>query len=104
MPPIDKLLASLVLAICAVLAVRMMLGPARRARFDGWMRRRWWALRHRGEDLIQRFRVLKQGRSSRADAHRAAEEAIRRARGGGQVDRDGNVYRPKSFRGPKDLH
>lgn len=103
MPPIDKLLAGLVLAICLVLAARMTMSAPRRARFDRWVQRRWRAVRQRGSGLGQRVRMLRQGRSTRAAAQREAAEAIRRAREGG-VDRDGNVYRPKSFRRPDKMH
>ncbi|AKJ31544.1 hypothetical protein [Caldimonas brevitalea] len=93
---IEKLLAWGVLAVCVVLLVRLMLGAARRARFDAAVRsgadagRRWLrSLRRPGER-----------RRSRAEAERIAEEAIRRARG----EWDGNVYRPKSFKRPRKPH
>jgi 20S proteasome alpha/beta subunit len=40
-------------------------------------------------------------RTSRKDAARLADEAIRRAKDG---DWEGNVYKPKSFRRPRKPH
>ena len=91
----DKILPGLTLAVCMVLLVRMMLSAPRRYRFDAAMQRLWWALRHRAL-LVWNWR------SSRQAAAKAAEEAIRRARGGGTWD--GKVYRPDAFhkKPPKD--
>ncbi len=88
---IEKLLAGVALAICAGMLVRMLIGEHRRARLDGWLRRVWLGLRAR---VIAVWRW----RSVRKEAERVAEDAIRRARDG--VQRDGNVYRPKSFKRP----
>lgn len=84
---VEKLLAGLGFAVCVVLLLGMVIGPARRQRLRAGVDRvRHWR-RHR--DL----------------ARREAERAIERARHA--VERDGNVYRPKSFgkRPPDDqLH
>ena len=79
---IEKLLAGVTVAVCISLLVRLCLGAPRRQRFDAVVRRAaatvwYW-------------------RSRRRAAVRAAEEAISRARA--DVQRDGNVYKPKSFR------
>ena len=91
----EKILAGLVLALCLVLLVRLSLGPARRWRFDR-------ALRRAAEGLRSRATRLLRWRSSSRAAARAADEAIRRARGG--VRREGNVYRPREFRRPRKPH
>jgi hypothetical protein len=91
----EKILAGIVLAACAVMLVRLMLGERRRYRFDAAMRRAYAACR-RSVMSIPRWRAKKR------DAARAAEEAIKRAREA--TERDGNVYKPKSFRGPRKPH
>jgi hypothetical protein len=92
---IDKLLASIGLAVCVVMLVRLCLGTRRQQRFDAAVRRAAHACQ-RGA-----LRVWHWPRSRRA-AKRAAEEAIRRAQDG--VQRDGNIYRPRSFRDPRKPH
>jgi hypothetical protein len=106
---IEKLFAAVVLAACAVLMLRLLLGPRRRARFDAAARGLWLRI-GRAADGAWHWR----GR--RREAARAAEEAIRRAQGRGSGratgtdgDReperdgewDGNVFRPGSFRKPR---
>jgi hypothetical protein len=90
---LEKSLAVLVATVCLVLLVRLFMPERYRWRLDAVVRRRWracraWALR------VWRWR------SSRREAARIAEEAIRRARHG--VERDGNVLRPRSFKQPRD--
>lgn len=89
---VEKLLAGVVLLACVALFVRLLLGPRRRLLVDAW-------LRDRSRALARRARGLWHWRRSRREAQRLADEAIRRARGE-DVERDGNVYRPKSFRKP----
>jgi hypothetical protein len=95
----DKLLAALTLAICAVLLARLMIGEVRRQRVDAIARRAWSA-------LTRRVFLMWHWRGAKRAAAREAEDAIRRARrkdGGGEWD--GNVYKPKSFRKPPNkLH
>lgn len=88
---IEKLLAGIVLLACVALFVRLLVGARRRQRLDAWARRSTAA-------LARQARLLWHWRSARAQARRVADEAIRRARG--EVERDGNVYRPKSFKKP----
>ena len=96
----EPLLAALTLAVCAVLLVRLCLGPARQQRFDRAMRRLGGAMRHGAGQLWH-------WRSARRLARSEAEAVIQRARGGrrtGDVDDGewtGNVYTPKSFRKPR---
>ncbi|HSW07836.1 hypothetical protein [Aquabacterium sp.] len=94
---IEKVLAAIGLLVCIVLLVRMALAPRRRQAFDATMRGAWYNSQRWGQ------RVLRWRPSSRKQAARVAEEAIERARRT-QTDRDGNVYRPKSFKGPRKPH
>lgn len=91
----EKVLAGLLLAVCVVLFLRLLAGASRRQRFDAWAR-------HAAATLAQRTRRIRHWRASRDEARRVADEAIRRARGeaGDDVERDGNVYRPRSFKKP----
>ena len=75
--------------------VRLMLGERRQQRFDWAMRRAYEACRRRVLSIARR-------RSTKRDAERVAEEAIKRAREA--TERDGNVYKPNSFRGPRKPH
>jgi hypothetical protein len=98
---IETILASVTLAVCLVLLGRMMLKPRQQQRVDTAVRRVVMACRR---SVTSAYRW----RSFRREAARAAEEAIRRARGPGQSawegDRDGNVYKPKSFKRPRKPH
>jgi len=91
----EKILAGVVLAACAVMLVRLMLGERLRYRFD-------WAMRRVYDVCRGRIMSIARWRSTKRDAARAAEEAIKRARDA--TERDGNVYKPKSFRGPRKPH
>ena len=94
----DKILAALTLAACAVLLARLLMGETRRWRFDAAARRAWFATQ-------RRFMRVWNWRTSRRAAARAAEDAIRRARQKDGGEWDGNVYKPKSFRKPPNkLH
>ena len=89
---IERVFAAIVIAICAVLLVRLLRIERRRYRFDAAVRRTAKVLHRLG------LRVY-HWRSSRRHAAQLAEEAIRRARGA-DGSWDGNVYKPKSFRKP----
>ncbi len=92
----EAIFAGLVLAACVVLLLRLVLSPTRRWQFDRAVMRAF-------ERVRAGFgRLLRRRASSRAAA-RAADEAIRRARRG-DLDREGNVYRPRSFRRPRKPH
>jgi hypothetical protein len=90
----EKIFAGIVLAACAAMLLRMVIGWRRRAAFDAFWRRHTLALR------IKLLRLW-HWRSAQRRARRDAEEAIRRAREG---EWDGNVYKPKSFKRPRKLH
>ena len=94
----EKIIAALTLAACAVLLARLLMGETRRWRFDAAVRRGWFATR-------RRFLLMWHWRASRRAAARAADDAIRRARQKDGGEWDGNVYKPKSFRKPPNkLH
>ena len=103
---IESLLAGITIAVCLVLLIRLTLGHARQQRFDAGCRRGWIATRGSALNAWQTMRriVLQAWHwpARRRHAAHLAEEAIRRAQG--SVQRDGNVYRPKSFRDPRKPH
>ena len=90
---LEKSFAVLVATFCVVLLVRLFMPERYRWRLDAQAKRTWQALR------AWALRVWR-WRSTRKEASRIAEEAIRRARNG--VQRDGNVLRPKSFKRQRD--
>lgn len=83
------------LVVCVVLLVRLAIGPVRRARVDAAVVRGWQRLSAGTVRLVRQRRL-------RTQAEREADAAIERARRTGKkaVDRDGNVFRPRSFNGP----
>jgi len=90
---LEKSFALLVAPVCLVLLVRLALPERQRWRLDAWAQRSWRAFR-------DGWRQMWHWRSSRKEAARMTEEAIRRARTG--VERDGNVFRPKAFKQSRD--
>jgi hypothetical protein len=92
---IEKVFAGIALVVCAVLLLRMALPHRQQQRLDAACR--YSLLRARA--LARRMRYW---RSHRQTAEREALEAIRRARR--KVQRDGNVIRPDSFKGPRKPH
>ena len=95
----QQIFAGLVIATCALLLLRQVIGERRRYRFDATARRCWFVLRRFGLALQRKLMSLWHWRSSRRHAAQVAEEAIRRARSA-DGSWDGNVYKPKSFRKP----
>jgi hypothetical protein len=92
-PAVEKIFPALVVVACAIGLVRLMLDERRRHRFDRTIARWTRTARLRMEGLFT-------WNADRRRARRAADEVIRRAREGGEWD--GNVYRPRSFKGRKD--
>jgi len=88
---IQRVLAALTFAVCALMLVRLMLGSPRRARLDA-------RLRGLAREVRRRSYALAHWRSTRREAAKVAEEAIRRARTRGEWD--GNVYTPRELRKP----
>ena len=87
---IEKIFAALVVAICAVMLLRLALGPVRRQHFDRFFVRSWNTIRAWAIALWRWPR-------SRRQAQQLADDAIRRAREGTW---DGNVYTPDQFKKP----
>jgi hypothetical protein len=85
----DKITAAIGLALCLALWLGMALGPARRQRLRAALQR-----------LGARLRGWRRRQQVQQAAQREAQATIARAQRKSAVDRDGNVYRPKSFRGP----
>ena len=81
---LEQIGAAIVLAICLAIWGRTLLTPERRHR------------------LLAGPRQLLRGWRRRRSARREAASAIERARRKPKVDRDGNVYRPKSFDRTRD--
>ena len=98
---IESVFVALVIAVCAVLLVRLMLSARQRDRFDAALRRAGYSVQ-RGFGRVQlaagRVRRWRSARREAAEAARVADDVIRRARDRGAWD--GNVYKPKSFRKP----
>jgi hypothetical protein len=88
---IEKLFPALVFAVCLVFMARLLIGVRLRMKFDAAARITWLRIKHMALSIYH-------WRSSRKDAARVADEAIRRARGEGSWE--GNVYKPKSFKRP----
>jgi hypothetical protein len=102
----EKVLAAVVTTACVVAFIRLCLGARRRQRFDQVMRRWWLTLKNVPQRLRQRP-------MSKKEAAMLAQDAIERARqrklgqksdGKPPGSWDGNVYRPKSFKGPRKPH
>ena len=93
---IEKIFAAVVLAGCALLLVRLMLSERRRYRLDAALRSVARSAQRAARSVQSAWRW---GGAQRA-SKKAAIEAIRRARDGAGVTREGNVYKPKSFRKP----
>ena len=79
----EQIGAALVLAVCLGIWARMLLTPERRQRLMAGPRQLW------------------RGWKQRRRARHEATQAIERARRKPQVEREGNVYRPKSFDSPR---
>ena len=95
---IEKVFAAVVLAVCALLFVRLLISARQRYRLD-------MSLRAMGRKAQRMARATRQAAvaawhwpGARRASKKAAAEAIQRARGG--VSREGNVYKPESFRKP----
>lgn len=89
----EQVLAGLVLAVCVLLLLRLTLNAPRRYRIDSALRRGWlWCGRQ--------IKRPGQHRARKRAAAAQAEELIRRVRR--EVERDGNVIRPRQFRGSRE--
>lgn len=89
----EKWLAVAGLLACLGVWAGMAMGAARRQRLLAWLR---------GTLHLARMRVRKPGQARQA--REQASDAIERARRGGKVDREGNVYRPDAFQHKPGRH
>lgn len=90
-----------VAAVCLVMLVRLAVGERRRARLDRTAIRTWQRLRAQALHLWQ----WRRRRQTAAQAALTAQDVIERARRARpSVDKDGNVYRPEAFKGPRKPH
>ena len=89
---IQNLLAAVIFIVCVISMIRLLVGARRRGRMDAFFIRSWLRIKL----LFSRRRPQKKNPAD------LAEEAIRRAKDGGTWD--GNVYKPKSFKGPRKPH
>ncbi|HEX7383781.1 MAG TPA: hypothetical protein VF291_05675 [Burkholderiaceae bacterium] len=98
---IGQAFAILAVVVCALLFARLLLGERRRRRVDETLIRTLTGTR-------RRLRSAWRWRRVRRAAAKEAAEAIRRARARRDEDEagewDGNVYKTKSFRGPRKPH
>jgi hypothetical protein len=92
---LELLLPAIGLAICLLLLGRLAVGARRRHLIDAAVQRCWQRLRA----ALPRRRPPRP-RDLEADAAREADELIRRVRR--DVEREGNVIRPKAFRPRRD--
>lgn len=97
---LQQILAGTVLVVCLLALARLLLGAPRRQRMDAWLVRTW-------QRSSRWCREAWQAPGQRRAAAKAAQAAIDRARRrerAGDVDRDGNVVRPRAFKPPQKPH
>lgn len=94
---LDLLLPGTGLAVCLLLLARLSIGARRRRLLDEAVQRGWLRLR---AALPRRRHSPPRPRDLEADAAREAEALIRRVRR--DVEREGNVIRPKAFQPRRD--
>jgi hypothetical protein len=92
---VETVLAVTTVLVCAALLARLLVGARRRAWLDANAVSAW-------RRFTRALRRLGGARARRREAEREAQAAIERARKAGNWE--GNVYRPKSFRGPRKPH
>lgn len=100
---IEDMLAAVTLAVCLVLLLRLAIGRRRRVRFDAAMHRAARSVRRSG---LRLWHWRSSRKATELAAEQAAADAIRRAQRVARetVHKQGNVYRPKSFRRPRKPH
>jgi hypothetical protein len=92
----DQLFPLVIAVLCLLMLARLALGDTRRARLDR-------ALIRMAQTWRRRALALWYWRSARQAAAKATQEAMNRARRA-QVDKEGNVYKPEAFKGPRKPH
>ena len=95
---IEKVFAALVLAVCVLLLVRLLMSARQRYRLDMSLRAIGRKTQRVARATWRTARAAWHWPGARRASKKAAAEVIERARGG--VTREGNVYKPESFRKP----
>lgn len=97
---LQQIVAGAVLLVCVLALARLLLGAPRRQRLDAWLQRTW----QRGSrGCREAWQAPGRRRAAAKEAQAAIERAKRRERAG-DVDRDGNVVRPRAFKPPQKPH
>jgi len=99
---VERFLAGVIVLVCVAFLVRLTLPAARQQAFDATLRRWWMGTQARFKDVRQWRHRQQQKQRIQAHAEKTARDAIERARRG--VERDGNVIRPKAFKGKDEPH
>ncbi|MEY4429596.1 MAG: hypothetical protein RLZZ182_2285 [Pseudomonadota bacterium] len=93
----ERIAAGLVALVCLIFLIRLLLPAPAQQRWDAAMRRALASVQARWRTLRQWPQSRQQQKVDQAQAEKLAREAIDKARRG--VERDGNVIRPKAFKG-----
>lgn len=97
----ERIAAGVTALVCLAFLVRLLLPAPAQQRLDGFARLHWNRLKAASIGLWRGLRGSPQARRQQkldqVQAERLAREAIEKARRG--VERDGNVIRPKAFKG-----
>lgn len=97
----ERIAAGVTALVCLAFLVRLVLSAPAQQRLDA-SAARWWAhtkghARRAWHSLRRLPQARQQQKTDQAHAEKLAREAIEKARRG--VERDGNVIRPKAFKG-----
>jgi hypothetical protein len=97
----ERIAAGVTALVCLAFLVRLLLPAPAQQRLDSFAKRHWYRLKDAAIGLWRGLRGRPQARQQQKldqiQAERLAREAIEKARRG--VERDGNVIRPKAFKG-----
>ncbi len=93
----ERVAAGLIALVCLAFLVRLLLPAPAQQRLDAAARQTWQNLVAQLKALRGLPKARRQHKTDQAQAEQLAREAIEKARRG--VERDGNVLRPKAFKG-----
>ena len=97
----ERMAAGATALVCLIFLVRLLLPAPAQQRLDAWWARGWALTKgrvlHAWHSLRRLPQAHQQQKTDRAHAEKLAREVIDKARRG--VERDGNVIRPKAFKG-----
>jgi hypothetical protein len=97
---LQQIVAGIVLVLCVLALARLLLGAPRRQKLDAGALRTWRRGSRWGRAAWQ---APGRRRAAAKEAQAAIERAKRRERAS-DVDRDGNVVRPRAFKPPQKPH